>query len=434
MNKKQKLFFLILMSLMMVVLNSDSEVMTPTLGIIEKEYGITDADIGVMMGLFTVLGAIVSLLWGYFADKASRKLLLIAAVVIGEFPCFLTAFAPNYTVFFILRILTGIGMGAAFPLVFSILGDIYDERERPVASAILTTAFGLGHIVGTVIGGYIGASGNWRLPFIVAAAPNLPLILLFIFFLPEPQKAASEEATKELVAQGILYPKVIRLSDYAKLTKIKTNIYLFIQGIAGTIPWGSFFFLTKFLIENKALSIADATTVFLIFGVGMVIGTLIGGKWGEMVFKKDPKRLPSFCAITTLIGMGLTLVVILFAPSNVALLSMIGFLAAAFAAMTGPNMRTMLLDTNTPENRGPIFSIFNLTDSLGTGLGRFVAGQLSVLFGLAASLSISAGFWTICGITLFLAVSVFPKDIEALHSTMESIAKEMKQDSHNKAL
>ncbi|HOV65165.1 MAG TPA: hypothetical protein PLG43_14935 [Spirochaetia bacterium] len=36
MNKNQKLFFLILMSLMMVVLNADSEVMTPTLGIIEK--------------------------------------------------------------------------------------------------------------------------------------------------------------------------------------------------------------------------------------------------------------------------------------------------------------------------------------------------------------------------------------------------------------
>lgn len=426
MNKNQKLFFLILMSLMMVVLNADSEVMTPTLGIIEKEFGITDADIGVMMGLFTVIGAMVSLLWGYFADKASRKALLIAAVVIGELPCFLTAFAHTYTVFFILRILTGIGMGAAFPLVFSMVGDIYDEKERPVASAILTTAFGLGNIVGAVIGGYIGASGNWRLPFIVAAAPNLPLILLFAFFLPEPQKAASEEATRDLVAQGILYPKVIRLSDYANLARVKTNIYLFIQGIAGTIPWGSFFFLTKFLIENKSLSIANATTVFLIFGIGMVIGTLIGGKWGEVVFKKNPKQLPIFCAVTTFIGMGLTIIVILFAPPQLILLSVLGFMAAGFAAMTGPNMRTMLLDTNTPENRGPIFSIFNLTDSLGTGLGRYVAGQLSVLFGLAASLSISAGFWTICGITLLLSASVFPADIERLHISLKKIAEDMK--------
>lgn len=426
MNKNQKLFFLILMSLMMVVLNADSEVMTPTLGIIEREFGITDADIGVMMGLFTVIGAMVSLLWGYFADKASRKALLIAAVVIGELPCFLTAFAHTYTVFFILRILTGIGMGAAFPLVFSMVGDIYDEKERPVASAILTTAFGLGNIVGAVIGGYIGASGNWRLPFIVAAAPNLPLILLFAFFLPEPQKAASEEATRDLVAQGVLYPKVIRLSDYVNLARVKTNIYLFIQGIAGTIPWGSFFFLTKFLIENKSLSIANATTVFLIFGIGMVIGTLIGGKWGEVVFRKNPKQLPIFCAVTTFIGMGLTIIVILFAPPQLILLSVLGFMAAGFAAMTGPNMRTMLLDTNTPENRGPIFSIFNLTDSLGTGLGRYVAGQLSVLFGLAASLSISAGFWTICGITLLLSASVFPADIERLHISLKKIAEDMK--------
>ncbi|MCK7472029.1 MAG: hypothetical protein MZU95_15715 [Desulfomicrobium escambiense] len=63
---------------------------------------------------------------------------------------------------------------------------------------------------------------------------------------------------------------------------------------------------------------------------------------------------------------------------SIPLPSAAGFLAAFFAAMAGPNMRTMLLDVNPPEDRGPIFSIFNLTDSLGTGLGRWVAGMLSV--------------------------------------------------------
>ena len=75
MEKSKKLVLLVLMALMLVVLNSDGQVMAPTLAIIEHEFGVSDAAVGTMMALFTVLGAVVSLLWGYFADKASRKLL-----------------------------------------------------------------------------------------------------------------------------------------------------------------------------------------------------------------------------------------------------------------------------------------------------------------------------------------------------------------------
>ncbi|MCX7655958.1 MAG: MFS transporter [Treponemataceae bacterium] len=430
MEPSKKLILLILMALMLVVLNSDGQVMAPTLAMIEKEFGVTDATVGVMMGLFTVLGAVVSLLWGYFADKASRKVLFILSVLIGEVPCALTALAPNWPVFFVLRILTGIGMGAAFPLVFSILGDIFDERERPWASAILTVSFGLGNIVGGVLGGYVGASGNWRLPFVLAALPNIPLVALFWFLVPEPQAAASEEATKALVEAGLVYPKRIRLSDYTGLFSVKTNLNLLIQGIAGTIPWGSFFFLQKFLNLHKGLSITDATNVYLVFGMGMVVGTIVGGIWGGAVFKKKDALLPFFCGITTFAGCLLTLGVVVL-PLPLWGLIPLGFSAAFFAAMTGPNMRTMLLDVNVPEHRGAVFSIFNLTDSLGTGFGRMVAGFISDLLGLMASLAISASFWVFCGAVLLGTVSIFPRDRTSCKETLERVAEEMKAQAHS---
>ena len=117
---------------------------------------------------------------------------------------------------------------------------------------------------------------------------------------------------------------------------------------------------------------------------------------------------------------------------SIPLLSVAGFLAAFFAAMTGPNMRTMLLDVNPPEDRGPIFSIFNLTDSLGTGLGRWVAGLLSVALGLAGAIAVSASFWLICGIVLILTARIFPKDIEALKERMARTAWEMRDRAQSK--
>ncbi|NLJ46587.1 MAG: MFS transporter [Treponema sp.] len=425
MSKTQKTLLLVLMAASMVALNADTQVMAPMLVTIEAEFGVDDSAVGAMMALFTVVGAVVSLLWGYFADKASRKKLFVFSVALGEIPCALTALAPSWEIFFALRILTGIGVGAAFPLVFSILGDIYDENERPMASAILTTAFGLGAIVGPVLGGFVGQVSGWRLPFVLAAVPNVPLLLAFWFLVPEPRAAASEEATRELVEAGILYPKHIRVKDYARLGRVPTNVYLFIQGIAGTIPWGAFFFLNKFLETAKGFSIGQATAVYMVFGAGMVVGNLAGGKLGELVFRRSPKNLPLFCGVTTFLGCFGTLAVVTL-KGSIPLLSAAGFLAAFFAAMTGPNMRTMLLDVNPPEDRGPIFSIFNLTDSLGTGLGRWVAGMLSVAVGLSGALAISASFWVICGVVLVLAARIFPGDISVLKERMAQAAREMR--------
>jgi predicted MFS family arabinose efflux permease len=425
MTKKQKQILLALMVLVMIILNADGNVMAPTLVTIEAEFGVSDAQVGQMMGMFTIVGAIVSLLWGYFADKASRKLLFVLAVAIGEIPCLLSAFARSWTSFYVLRMLTGIGVGAAFPLVFSILGDIYDEKERPVTTAILATAFGFGNIVGTVVGGYLGPSLGWRIPFILISAPNFILLALFWVLVPEPQKAASEDATRELVAAGILYPRTIKLSDYAVLFKKKTNLYLLIQGIAGTVPWGAFFFLNKFLETEKGFDTGTATTIYLIFGIGMTLGTLAGGKFGGMVFKKSDRALPVFCAVTTVAGALGTFVVIA-VDAGFAVLAALGFFTAFFAAMTGPNMKAMLLDVNLPEARGAIFSIFNLTDSLGTGIGRWVAGLLSATLGLSAALGISTAFWFLCGAVLFAARLIFPPDRISLHREMEAAAAEMK--------
>jgi predicted MFS family arabinose efflux permease len=410
----------------MIILNMDANVMSPTLASIEKEFGVTDAAIGRMMGLFTVIGALVSLFWGYFADKASRKLLFILAIMIGEIPCALTAFAGTWQVFWLLRILSGIGLGAAYPLLYSIVGDMFGEKERPLAVAIVAVASSVGNIGGTLIGGYLGDGSDWRLPFLVASVPNFLFVLLYWFLTPEIKKAASEEATRELVAAGLVYPKRLKLSDYTGFFAKKTNLFLFLQGIAGSLPWGSFFFINEYLNREKGLTVADATTVFLMFGVGMLVGNIAGGQIGGAIFRRKPRLLPAFCSITTFAGMLAVIYIVLWAPPSVPVLGLLGFFAVALCGMTGPNMNSMILDVNAPEDRGAVFSLFNLTDSLGTGFGRFVAGTLSGFLGLTAALAISSAFWVICAILLMVVVLTFVPDLERNHARLKKTAEEMR--------
>jgi predicted MFS family arabinose efflux permease len=428
MTRIQKYLTLGIIALMMVILNSEANVMGPNLERIEREFGVTDSNIGFMMLLFTVVGAVVSLLWGYFADKASRKLLFLLSILIGEIPCALTAFAQDYPTFFTLRILSGIGLGASFPLVFAIIGDLFEEKDRPSASGVISVAIAIGNIVGGLVG-FVGGEGDWRLPFLVASLPNLAVVAVFWFFTPESKAAASEEATAELVASGLVYPKRIRLSDYAGLFSTRTNLWLLFQGIAGTVPWGSFFYIQKYLgsAEGKGLAPAAAFTVYLVFGLGMVAGNVLGGQWGGALYKRDPRLVPLFCAATTFVGALAVIYVVLWAPANLVLLSILGFVAACLAAMTGPNTKTMLLDVNAPEHRGAIFSIFNITDSVGTGIGRWVAGLLSTALGsLAVSLAICSGFWIFCTACMVVAAGVFTLDLEALRARMRAVAAEMR--------
>jgi MFS family permease len=121
------------------------------------------------------------------------------------------------------------------------------------------------------------------------------------------------------------------------------------------------------------------------------------------------------------------LYVVLLAPQDFIPLAAAGFIAAFFAAMTGPNMKTMLLDVNAPEERGAIFSIFNLTDSLGTGVGRGVAGLLSGLIGsLALPIVICTSFWGFCTVFLMVVSLFFVADVQRLRDAMRKAAEEMK--------
>lgn len=420
---------LILMLVVTGILNADQNIMNATLGLIEKDFHVTDADIGLMSGLFTVLGAVVSLFAGYLTDKGNRKWLFIFSVLVGEIPCFLTAFATNYPVFFFLRVLSGFGVGASFPLVYSILGDMYEEKKRASTAGMMTAAIGIGQIIGIVLGGYFsGTVMTWRLPFIIASVPNIPLLIAYFILVPETRRGASEESVKELIDKGMVYPKTIRISDYLKLVKVKTNVLLFIQGLMGTVPWGAIpLFLVKFLSDQKGFTIAQGTTVFLIFGAGNILGTVFGGVWGGKLFKTKAAYLPLFCSITTVAGSLFALALFTVVPSgNLMLMILCGFIGSFLVSMTGPNMKTMLLDTNVPENRGAIFSIFNLTDSVGTGIGKYFAGVLSGVFGLTLSLSISTLFWVPCAVVLLVAGFFFAGDIRALHRKMRNVAEQMR--------
>lgn len=423
--KNNRMFALILMIIIVGFLNADQNVMNSTLTMIESEFHVNDVDIGFMSGMFTLLGAVISIVWGYLTDRKNRKMLFTLSILIGQVPCLLTAFVTNYDQFFWTRMLTGIGVGVSFPTVFSLIGDMFDEKHRAAAVTWMVSFMGFGQIIGQVMGGYVGPVSGWRLPFLLTALPGLVILPFFWFLVEEPGRGSAEESLQGMLREGYLYTRTIRFSDYIQLMKIKTNVFLFLQGIIGTIPWGAIpLFLVKFLHEDRGYTIQQATTVFLFFGIGTTVGTVLGGIWGGVLLKKKAAYLPLLCAITTLTGA--LMILLIFATDlgrNVLFTIVTGFIASCVIIITNPNVKTMLLDVNVPENRGAIFSIFNLTDSVGTGIGKYVGGILSVSLGMSASLSISAAVWLPVTILLFVMVFTYLPDMKIMQRRLAQEAE-----------
>jgi MFS family permease len=436
--KKNELFAIILLAVINLFIFADQNLMSPNLTQIAHDFGFNAVERDVKLGgqislVFWVLGALITLVIGYFTDRVSRKWLFIGVVIVGEIPCILTGFAKNYEQLFWLRALTGIGIGGAIPITFSLIGDYFSHRNRATAAAWITLVQGMGVAVGQLLAGFIGSKYGWRLPFILVAAPNFILVFIFWIFVKEPPRGIAEESLKELIESGSVYTGKINLALYKNIFKIKTNILVLIQGIPGCIPWGVFFiYLNDFYAQDKGFSVETATLIVMAGGAATLAGSFVGGLIGNKIYNKNPKYLPLFAGLSCLAGV-IPMSFLLNYPSQVGVHNPSMVVPLILAVITGftvilpaPNMKAITLDVNSPETRGSILSLSNLTDSLGQGFGPAVISLFIIAFGRVIAFNIANSFWILCGLLEILMVFTFPKDEQSLKMLMDEKAKDMR--------
>ena len=253
---------------------ADQNLMGPNLSQIADEFGFNDIQRDVKLGgeislVFWLIGGIFTLFFGYFTDIASRKKLLIISMLFGEIPCFLTGFVETYEQFFWLRALTGIGIGAIIPITYSLLADYFPSNMRSAATGYLGLVVGLGIGGGQLLAGITGPEYGWKISFIIVSVPNFIFLLLYALFATEPPRGKSDKNKTDLTK--------INYSIIKKLISKKTNILVFLQGIAGTVPWSVFFvYLTDYLAQDIGYSVQMASLVVFVIGLSAMIGGFVG--------------------------------------------------------------------------------------------------------------------------------------------------------------
>ena len=176
----RKRWTITLYSLSIIALYADQNIMAPNLSAIANEFGFSDEERDTKLGgdialAFFALGAISSLAIGFLTDVIdgkNRSKLFALMIILGEGSCLAVYFVQTFNELFICRALTGLSVGAAPPLIYSVVGDMYPSDERNSIAGIISVGQGVGIGVGQVLSGFLGRYG-WRIPFLAIAIPSL---------------------------------------------------------------------------------------------------------------------------------------------------------------------------------------------------------------------------------------------------------------------
>lgn len=118
---------------------------------------------------------------GKLGDMYGRKWIVLGGVIIFLLSSWLCGFAPNIYWLIFARGIQGIGAGAIFSTVFTLIADVFpDPGERARYQGLFFAVFALSSVVGPILGGLITDTLGWRWVFYV----NVPLGLLALGLLP----------------------------------------------------------------------------------------------------------------------------------------------------------------------------------------------------------------------------------------------------------
>lgn len=301
---------------------------------------------------YAIMSFIFSPILGGLSDRFGRRpILLISLLGLGLDYIFL-AFAPTILWLFVGRMIAGI-CGASFTTATAYIADVSSNEDKAKNFGMVGAAFGLGFIIGPLLGSLFGSFGT-RAPFIAAACFSLLNFLFGYFILPESLDENHRRAFDWKRANPLGFVK--QLSKHKGL--IGLLVILFIVNLAGqAMPstW-TFFCIERFKWDEKMIGYSLAV-------VGVAIALVQGGLIGIFTKKLGPKKC---------IFIGLAFYVIgffLFAMANQPWMMYAFMLPYAMGGISIPNVQG-ILSSQVPSNeqgelQGGITSLISVTAVIG---------------------------------------------------------------------
>src|ERR1700761_8560499 len=136
-------------------------------------FGVTKKDIVNTMTATLAMRPVGAVLFGLLSDRYGRRIPLMCNVIYFSVIELLCGFAPNYTFFFVMRALFGIGMGGEWGVGASLAMEAAPARWRGILSGILQSGYSIGYLLAAIAARFLLPAWGWRAMFWIGALPAL---------------------------------------------------------------------------------------------------------------------------------------------------------------------------------------------------------------------------------------------------------------------
>jgi MFS transporter, AAHS family, 3-hydroxyphenylpropionic acid transporter len=240
-----------------------------TLASLREVFGLPPQIQGLFLSIGTLgmmLGAVVG---GRLADRVGRKQVLIGAILLYSLFTLMTIFAGSTTQLLSIRLLTGIGLGAALPTIISVAAEGVLEGRRDLTVGILLAGPPIGAALVSLLASVNSQTSQWKLVYLIGGlVPALIVVPVLWMLLPDTfrtrsgtRPVANTRIKETLFGGGRAGPTLaIWIAFFAML------LVLFV--IVGWLPS---------LLISRGIPRSEASLVQMLFNLGAIPGTILAG-------------------------------------------------------------------------------------------------------------------------------------------------------------
>ncbi len=320
---------------------------------VSADLHVSIAAAGLLISAYALGVAIGAPILTILSRKMPRKTVLLALMVIfilGNAAC---AIAPDFYSLMAARVLTSLTHGTFFGVASVVATTLVPADRKASAIAIMFTGLTAATLLGVPAGAWLGLHYGWRSTFWAVAL--IGVIATFIIAVFVPKDGEREELGSLRDELTVLHRPQVWL-----------GLLMTVFGFGGV--FALYTYIQPILTKITGFSDAAVSPILLVFGAGMIIGNLIGGKLA------DRRLMPTL--LGSLVFLAVVLAFMTFAIHNqIAAVLFVGLLGvAAFATVAPLQMRVLEKAHGEGQNLASSLNIaaFNLGNAMGAWVGGLV--------------------------------------------------------------
>ncbi len=270
----------------------DRSVLFAVQPLVQGEFHLTDAQVGQLTSAFFIFYMFAAPVMGPLADRSSRKWIIVGGALFWSAATLLTAVTHDYHTLLVRHILVGVGEASFVTVSPAFVADLFPERKRGSVLGVFYLAIPVGTALGYLLGGHLGPTHGWRMPFYVAGAPGF-LLAVLLLFIAEPERGRFD-TLKDNRERGTLSGLARNPAFWTATLGMAAMTF----ALGGLEVW-----MPTFLYKVRGYTLERANFVFgLSTAFDGTTASLAGGWLGDRLLRRTKSSYYLVSAVSLLLG------------------------------------------------------------------------------------------------------------------------------------